>query len=93
MKDDRPPAAVEGGEWRAVFSIRLDRDAAPVAAAALEPEAVGEGSIDVAVRHSGGILEVEIRAGDMTELKAALNSYLRLIHTVVEAKESLRGLP
>ncbi|MCD6461642.1 MAG: hypothetical protein J7L61_02750 [Thermoplasmata archaeon] len=71
----------------AVLSFSLDEGTARAAAAALAPEEEDKAvRVRVSLREKppGAVLEIRVAAEGVGGLQAAINSYIRLVHTAVE---------
>ena len=59
----------------------------------IDAEETGWSRLDTKVRSEDNLCTLEIRASDPVALRAALNSYLRWAHTILELLEILNNSP
>ncbi|MCP8323950.1 MAG: hypothetical protein L6N96_07240 [Candidatus Methylarchaceae archaeon HK02M2] len=79
---------IKGLEAR--IEAKLDKDLAQITHLAFEPDLLSKSRLKVEIVHNEGRLILNIKGGDISQLRAGINSYLRLIGMIVKLFEGVK---
>lgn len=72
---------IKGLEAR--IETSLEKDLAQIACLALKPDLISRSRLRVEITHDKDRLTLNLKGGDISQLRAGMNSYLRLIGMIV----------